>query len=230
MDEILSNLRSGGFDEAVFLAMEAHRFGATIEESTYSQWRANAIQCLKWYLPKLPSSHFDGSEPTMSLKCDTFGIGLISTIVRCFEALHARKEFLEATLLFYSISSASAAQWIELCNEFMVGNDLSLASHACILGIRSVAPFYTTDISMLDDVHKQMLLELWYRRSRIFELQNRLSDSVAAIKVYARLSEDFALEKLQRAQKKASSSLQAPMAYRAQKRLELKRNTREFHR
>lgn len=225
LDGILANMRIGEFEEAVFLTREAVRFGTTIAESSYSQWRSKALRYLYWYMPCTSPSTSTEAESLLSIKSDSFGVSLVATIARCFEALESRKDQLEAKLVLYTVSTATLRQWIDFCDECIAERETSLAARVCLLAIRSISA-HTSDVSTLDDSHKQMLLDLWFRRSHIFELQERISESIAAIQVYARLFEAFQLERARKPETKFQATLEDPLAFRAKQTLAAKRRHR----
>lgn len=225
LEIIMDRLRSGEFEEAIICAQEAQNFGLTIAPEALTQWVSQARDQLQGLMPYRSSVEIPFQGPALLLKSSFFGLDHLAAVSSVFRALNLQTDYFESAIILYSMQHISSDHWIALCDECIAGNETSLAGRCCSLAIRALAPDLS-NTSQLDDTQKQWLLDLWFRRSRIFELQQRDSDAISAFQIYARLLSEFQLQSSTKRQMYAKSKPEDPASYRARQRLLARRKSR----
>ena len=204
---------------------EAVRFGSTISEQEYHLWLSNIQKELESSIYFIYDGFILHSSNSLLLKRNFPVVKLVDSISRCFYALGLHKNSLELRITLYSICYTPLDQWKELCDACLAANELVLAGRCCSIALCTNAP-NLGDTSSLDDNQRQYLLDLWFLRSCIFELQGFASKSRAAIRVYARLTDEFEIQSLSKKQKISQAMKEDPISYYGRQRLLEKKEKR----
>lgn len=222
---ILTHLRDGEFDKAEFSAEQAQRFGTTISHDAYSGWLSLLREQLIQLLPYLSSADIPVKDSILRFKTENFATQLISAVSCVFRALECTHDYLDTSITLHTLIDTPLDAWIRLCDECLAGNELSLASRSCWFAIHCT----TGEVghpSNLDEARFKSLLELWFRRAHIFELQNAIDEAISAIEVYSRLFSEFQRQISIKEQSAALQTFADPISYQAHQRLLEKRRSR----
>lgn len=224
---VVSQLEDDKLEEAVDTCDEAFQFGSTIADTTFEQWRTKCVKKLTSYVPYRNSTMWVDMEPGIALNRDSFAYRLLQTVSACLFALGARYEGLEVLIATNCMTQTTPAQWLAACDACVEENYLKLASNCCRFGIRCLMSD-TQTTPLLSTSDQELLLTLWFQRSRAFELQNRIAESMAAISIYARLSADFQILNAKKTQATMHPIIDDPLEFAAQRKLAEKRQTRQI--
>lgn len=223
--DIVAFLRNGAFDKALLCADEANRFGATISSEIYTVWLSLLRQQLYQLLPYASCADIPVKDSTLCFKTENFATQLVAGVSSVFQVLNCKHEHLDSAILLYSILYTPLDTWIQLCDDCLAENELSLAQRCCWIAIHH-AMRGIGHPSNLDETQLRYLLELWFRRSHIFELQDSINEAISAIEVYSRLFSDLQRRTRLNEQRASLPIHNDPISYQSHERLLEKRRSR----
>jgi hypothetical protein len=225
LTQIVADLQATKLEEAEQKCNDGFHFGQTISALAFDQWRKKCVEALKEFLPYQNSTSWVGMGPSLAVKEESASIQLLQSIFRCFSALDARKDAIELLVLIYCLIQPSPERWLQCSELCLAENELLLASRCCGNGIRSIM-FESDSTHALTKNEQAILLSLWFQRSRVFELQDRISDSMAAISIFARLSAEFQQMNASNTSNTQHTTSSQPLESAALKKLAEKRQKR----